>query len=176
METKAHNLNWYFKGNEIRNLDHLIEVAKETDATLAEKINTKFDLFGFIYKLELLNQDSEHKLYIGKKFFWEERNIAAKKNGLPREGHISFFNRIVNHKRARYEKIKAESNWQCYESSSDIVKNMSILQKEIIALALNPYQLTYLEAKSLFVHNVLEDFQYLNANILGKFFRCKRLI
>ena len=44
-------------------------------------------------------------------------------------------------------------------------------KREILEFAYNKKHLTYLETKYLFCNNVLENTEYINDNILGKFFR-----
>ena len=66
------------------------------------------------------------------------------------------------------EKIIDNSNyksWTLKENKHDGFK------REILEFAFKKKHLTYLETKYLFTNNVLENNEYINDNILGKFFR-----
>ena len=152
-------------------------------------------VYGFVYKLWL----SDNTMYIGKKDCYEVITIPAKKDGSKRPGHIEFKgkNVIIDPKtgyiaknreakdalrklgikatRELYEKLSKQSNWQNYESSSNEVGNRVVIKKEILELAPTKRSLTYLEIKHQFLHNVLEDDNYLNKNINNMFFKGKLL-
>ena len=48
-----------------------------------------------------------------------------------------------------------------------------VTHKVVIQYAFSNQELTYLEAKMLFKYDVLENANYINDNILGKFYRGK---
>jgi hypothetical protein len=105
---------------------------------------------GFIYLIENL---SNGKLYIGKKHFWTRQKDKKTKR-----------------------KMKKESDWRNYYSSSDdLKKDVQLLGKEhfkrtILYLCIYKKQMTYLEQKEQWDKNVLLDENYYNTNIGGKFF------
>lgn len=108
---------------------------------------------GFVYKISFPEMDLH---YIGKKNLHSTRTLP------PLKGY------------KRNRRIQKESNWLTYSSSNVDVKELIDLghevHKEILTFAWSQRQLTYLETKMLFVYSVLENDNYLNQNILGKFY------
>ena len=119
--------------------------------------------FGFIYKIILSNGKS----YLGKKNFFTERKVKLGKKELA----------LITDKRLKkYKIVKKESDWQTYigsnkELKEDVAKGVSVVSREILFLARDTKQLTYLETRELFKEGVLEKDGFYNDNILGKFFR-----
>jgi hypothetical protein len=111
---------------------------------------------GFVYKISFPDMDLH---YIGRK------NLHSKKTLPPLKGYT------------RKRKIVQESNWLNYYSSNEDVKLLvqqgQACTREILVVAETLRRLTYLETKELFVNSVLEKDEYLNGNILGKFFKGK---
>lgn len=111
---------------------------------------------GFVYKISFPDMDL---YYIGRK------NLHSKKTLPPLKGYT------------RKRKIVKESNWLNYYSSNEdvklLVKQGQVCTREILVVAETLRRLTYLETKELFVNSVLEKDEYLNGNILGKFFKGK---
>lgn len=109
------------------------------------------DSFGFVYRI--LNTNN-NKIYIGKKFLFH--NSRKKING-------------------KIKKVKKESDWKTYcGSNKDLkndIKNGHVVEKEILQICKTCKQLTYYEMKHLFANSVLENQEYYNDNIGGKFFR-----
>lgn len=109
---------------------------------------------GFVYKISFPDMDLH---YIGRK------NLHSKKTLPPLKGYT------------RKRKIVQESNWLNYYSSNEdvklLVKQGQVCTREILVVAETLRRLTYLETKELFVNSVLEKDEYLNGNILGKFFK-----
>ena len=97
------------------------------------------EYYGFVY---IITNLLSGKQYIGKKFFWTTKR------------------KQVNKVRKR---IKVESDWKEYWSSSDEVKadveqlGSENFKREIIYLCKNKGTVNYLEAKEQFTKNVLED-------------------
>lgn len=112
--------------------------------------------FGFIYQATYLPTNEK---YLGKK--------------------VLFFNRTLPPLKGtkRKRKVVKESDWPTYYGSHEKIKillkenKQSEFQREILEFAFNKKHLTYLETKYLFCNNVLENEEYINDNILGKFFR-----
>lgn len=123
------------------------------------RFNEQRPLYGFVYML--LYEDG--KAYIGKKNFYTIRTLPKLRNNQEREGHIRFGRTT--------ELVERESKWKTYTSSHKECKNRKPIKRLILEIASNKKHLTYLEAKALFDKNVLTSPNFLNDNILGKFFR-----
>ena len=115
------------------------------------------DTFGFIY---LVTHTPSGKKYLGKK------QLISNKTLPPLKG------------KKRKRKIQKESDWKTYYGSQAEVKqlvkeskDMLEFQREILIFVSTKKQLTYFETKLQFVNEVLENNEYLNSNILGKFYR-----
>ena len=114
------------------------------------------DYFGFCY---LLTDLENGKQYIGRKYFYSIR----KKKGIRK-------------------KVRSESDWKSYYSSSKKVKQMVLesghnrFKREILSLYIKKGQVNYNETKLLFQHNVLEAVDengeklYYNDNIMNRYF------
>jgi len=115
------------------------------------------DTFGFVY---LVTHTPSGKKYLGKKQLISNRTLPPLKGS------------------KRKRKIQKESDWKTYYGSQSEVKqlvkesqDMLEFVREIIIFTSTKKQLTYFETKLQFVNEVLENDEYLNSNILGKFFR-----
>ena len=115
------------------------------------------DTFGFIY---LVTHTPSGKKYLGKKQLISNKTLPALKG------------------KKRKRKIQKESDWKTYYGSQAEVKqlvkeskDMLEFQREILIFVSTKKQLTYFETKLQFVNEVLENNEYLNSNILGKFYR-----
>ena len=112
--------------------------------------------FGFIYQATYVPTNEK---YLGKKVLYFNRTLPPLK-GMKRK-----------------RKVVKESDWQTYYGSHEKIKSLlkenkqDDFQREILEFAFNKKHLTYLETKYLFCNNVLENEEYINDNILGKFFR-----
>ena len=114
------------------------------------------DYFGFCY---LLTDLENGKQYIGRKYFYSIR----KKKGIRK-------------------KVRSESDWKSYYSSSKKVKQIVLesghnrFKREILSIYLKKGQVNYNETKLLFKHNVLEardengEKLYYNDNIMNRYF------
>lgn len=124
------------------------------------------NVFGFIYKIKNLNTN---QYYIGKKFLFHntKRKIGKKEKALI-EG---------KGRRPDFERVVKESDWKTYFSSSEIIKEdikncgSDHYKREIIEFAYSKKELSYLEVKLQFQHDVLIDKNSLNDNIQGKWYR-----
>ena len=115
------------------------------------------DTFGFVY---LVTHTPSGKKYLGKKQLIANRTLPPLKG------------------QKKKRKIQKESDWKIYYGSQTEVKqlvkesqDMLEFVREIIIFTSTKKQLTYFETKLQFVNEVLENDEYLNSNILGKFFR-----
>ena len=130
------------------------------------------EVYGFIYLINLENEDGEVYKYYGKKNFYTENEIDALKNGGTREGHVKFVGRNAGGRRIKRELIRRESkSWKKYTGSCKNCDGYIPISKEILCFAKDKRELTYLETKALFARGALEDDKCLNGNILNKFFR-----
>ena len=120
------------------------------------------DTYGFIY--EVVHQPSGMK-YLGKKVLYFNRTLTPLKG------------------QKRKRKVVKESDWKDYYGSHPKVKELlkeckdtnewQVWEKKILEICMSKKELTYFECKYLFINEVLEgnSHQYINDNILGKFFR-----
>ena len=112
--------------------------------------------FGFIYQSTYIPTNEK---YLGKKVLFFNRTLPP----------------LKGNKRKR--KVVKESDWQTYYGSHTKIKQLlseskqEYFSREILEFAFNKKHLTYLETKYQFCNNVLENTEYINDNILGKFFR-----
>ena len=137
---------WTYKGNPILTLE---DFPKGT--------------FGFIYEIE--HKDTGQK-YIGKKQLYSYSTKVSK---------------ILNEKTHRWNKVREktakESDWKTYFGSNIEIKDL--VKKEgrdrfvrrILQFVQDRKRLTYYELAYQCKNDVLENPNYINSNILGKFFR-----
>ena len=121
----------------------------------SEDIN---DYFGFCYLLTDLENGMK---YIGRKYFYSFRKIRG---------------------RGAHKRMKSESDWKSYYSSSKKVQQIVLesghnrFKREILSLYKKKGQVNYNETKLLFQHNVLEAVNndgerlYYNDNIMNRYF------
>ena len=131
------------------------------------------DTYGFIY---VVRHKSGVK-YIGKKVLYFERNKRLGKRALEalREERSK---KGLKGRVPIKQKVITESDWKDYYGSHPKIKEllksdgeMSFVRK-ILTFVKSKKELTYYECKELFINEVLEsDHQYINDNILGKFYR-----
>lgn len=148
---------WIYKEKEIKELTDFPE-----------------DTYGFIYKVTHIPSG---KKYIGKKVLFFERNVPLSKKQLEELKE----ERREEGKRGKTPtkiKIRKESDWKTYYGSQKEVKevvkqsNSSDISREILHIVSCKKLLTYFETKYLFIEGVIENQnQFINDNILGKFFR-----
>ncbi len=123
--------------------------------------------FGFIYRITYTDPITlEKKFYIGKKLFYSERSVKKGKKELAA---------MTDRRGSKKKKVNKESDWLKYQSSNEFLKTVEPwnIEKEILVLCYSKTELTYMETKILFVESVLESDNYLNNNILGKFYKTK---
>lgn len=117
---------------------------------------------GFVYLMTAV-VDGKFVKYIGKKNFYADVKTKLGKKEMPTD------KRLKQYKRVR------KLTYKNYYSSNEVLKehynNDGKIERIIIEIAYSKIQLTYLEVKHQFIHEVLEDESYLNNNILGKFYK-----
>lgn len=91
--------------------------------------------FGFVY---IITDTESGMKYIGQKHFWSKKTVQ--KDGVKK-------------------KVKCESDWKKYASSSEVLKQQdkSKLKKEILYLCISKGQMNYIETMVQMDLRVLED-------------------
>ena len=112
--------------------------------------------YGFIY--EVVHNPTGRK-YIGKKVLEFNRTLPPLKG------------------QKRKRKVVKESDWLTYYGSHQEIKQLikenkqEEFSREILEFIPTKKLLTYFECKYLFIKEVLENNEYINDNILAKFYR-----
>ena len=121
---------------------------------------------GFIYEMSAII-DGKAVRYIGKKNFYANIKKPLGKKALA----------MTTDKRLKKYTRELKSNYKDYYSSNKILKDAHkagvVIKREILRICYSSTELTYQETKYQFVHEVLERDEYLNANILGRFYKTK---
>jgi len=119
---------------------------------------------GFIYEMTAII-DGKSVSYIGKKNFYADVKTKLSKKNMPTD------KRLKTYKRVR------KTIYQRYYSSNEVLKQAHkagvLIKREMLMICYSAMELTYQEVKAQFVNGVLEKEEYLNGNILGRFFRFK---
>jgi len=103
---------------------------------------------------------------IHKAFVYEIENLIT---GELYIGKKNTFTRRRNPKTNRYE--YKESDWRTYQSSSNIVKAWTKIEKRIIQPCKTPAEANYIEISLLFKLDALDDDSlYVNRNIAGRYY------
>ena len=148
---------WTYKGQIITSIDDMPE-----------------GTYGFIYRV--IHKPSDRK-YIGKKVLFFERNKRLGKRALQalREERSK---KGIKGRVPLKQKVITESDWKDYHGSHLEIKRLlkedgpMSFQRQILTFVKSKKELTYYECKELFINEVLEsNNQYINDNILGKFYR-----
>ena len=121
---------------------------------------------GFIYEMEAII-DGKAIRYVGKKNFY---STTKKKFGVKALANME-------DKRARKYTIQVKTNYQNYYSSNKVLQDAHkagvIIKRFMVRICFSKTELTYHETKFQFVREVLEKEEYLNQNILGRFYKTK---
>ena len=146
---------------------------KYKEATISSIDNMPKCTFGFIY--EVTHTPSGRK-YIGKKVLYFERN---KKLGIRalEELRLDRKSKGIGGRTPLKQKTVTESDWKTYYGSHKEI--MSLIKenkqgeftREILQFVPTKKQLTYYECKYLFIKEALEGNDYINDNVLAKFYR-----
>ena len=119
---------------------------------------------GFIYQMDVII-DGVRKSYIGKKNFFADVKTKLGKKSLP-----------TDKRKKTYKRVR-KTVYQNYYSSNEILKKAHkdgvAIKRTILKICYSKTELSYQEVKYQFMCEVLEKDFWLNANILGKFFRLK---
>tara|TARA_R110002020_G_scaffold29571_9_gene93225 strand:- start:151 stop:621 length:471 start_codon:yes stop_codon:yes gene_type:complete len=122
------------------------------------------DAIGFVYEMETI-VDGKSVRYVGKKNFYSHRKKKFGKKALA----------AMTDKRAKKYEMVSKINYANYYSSNDILKEAhkagTPIKRYIVRICYTKMELTYFETKYQFIRGVLEKEEYLNGNILGKFYK-----
>ena len=115
------------------------------------------DFFGFVY---CITNNTNGRMYIGRKYFWKFRTPRGKKR-----------------------KVKSESDWKKYYGSSEELKEeiqqlgRHNFSRVMLSLHKTAGKTNFEETRQLFVNGVLTESlgdgtpKYYNSNILSRYFR-----
>jgi len=140
--------NWLYQEKKIYLIDNIPE-------------NT----FGFIY---ITTYTPTGKKYLGKKSLYHNVKKKLTKKELAEQ--------TGRGRKSTTQTIQKESDWKTYYGSEEFIKQkikegkQEEFTREIIHFVPNKKLLTYFECKYQFQLGVLESNEWLNTNILGKFF------
>lgn len=134
------------------------------------KVFTDMDIperaVGFVYHMSVILNGNTYA-YIGKKNFFSNVKKKLGKKALAQ----------VTDKRLKKYTRESKPNFMNYYSSNQQLKEAHkaglIIKREILMICYSATELTYQEVKHQFKYEVLEKKEYLNANILGKFYKTK---
>lgn len=140
---------WLYQGKEIKEITDIPE-------------NT----FGFIY---VVTHTPTGRKYLGKKQLMSIQKKALRKKELAL---------LTDGRASKKKTVIKESDWKTYYGShaeiKQLIKDKKHLEftREILTFVPTKKLLTYYETKYLFINEVLEkNNEYINDNILGKFFK-----
>jgi hypothetical protein len=121
---------------------------------------------GFIYIMTAIIE-GKSVAYIGKKNFFANIKRPMGKKALA----------MSTDKRLKKYTRELKPDFMNYYSSNKILKDAHkagvMIKREILMICYSAMELTYQEVKHQFKYEVLEKEEYLNANILGKFYKTK---
>jgi hypothetical protein len=119
---------------------------------------------GFVYEMMSII-DGKPVRYIGKKNFYADVKTKLGKKEMPTD------KRLKTYKRVR------KTTYQNYFSSNEVLKQAHkegvTIRREILHICFGKQELSYYECKYQFSLGVLESEEFLNGNILGKFYKLK---
>lgn len=138
--------------------------------TYKGKVFSEMDIpegaIGFIYSMTAII-DGKSVAYIGKKNFFAniKRPLGKRALAVTTDKRLKKYIRVI------------KPDFLNYYSSNAILKKAHKegvhIKREIIKICYSGMELTYQETKHQFVYEVLEKEEFLNGNILGRFFRSK---
>ena len=121
---------------------------------------------GFIYIMTAII-DGKSVMYIGKKNFFAKikRPLGKKALAMSTDKRLKKYAHVI------------KPDFLNYFSSNKVLKDAHkagvVIKREILRICYSQMELTYQETKHQFVYEVLEKQEFLNGNILGRFFRSK---
>ena len=121
---------------------------------------------GFIYSMTAII-DGKSVAYIGKKNFFAniKKPLGKKALAMSTDKRLKKYTRVI------------KPDYMNYYSSNKTLKDAHkagvTIKREILMICYSAMELTYQEVKHQFKYEVLEKDEYLNANILGRFYKTK---
>jgi hypothetical protein len=121
---------------------------------------------GFVYHMSVILNGNSYA-YIGKKNFFANIKKPMGKKALAQttDKRLKKYTRVV------------KPNFMAYHSSNQQLKEAHKagckIKREILMICYSATELTYQEVKHQFKYEVLEKEEFLNGNILGKFYKFK---
>jgi hypothetical protein len=119
---------------------------------------------GFVYEMTAIINGRAHG-YIGKKNFFSNTKKKLSKKNLP-----------TDKRKKKYVRV-SKASYHNYYSSNEVLKQAHKdgirISRRILKICFSKTELTYQEVKYQFQYGVLESDQWLNANILGRFYKQK---
>lgn len=119
---------------------------------------------GFVYQMDVI-LDGERKSYIGKKNFFADVKTKLSKKALPTDKRLKTYKRV--------KKIVYQNYYSSNETLKAAHKAGVIIKRTILKICYSKTELSYQEVKYQFMCEVLEKDIWLNANILGRFYKQK---
>ncbi len=121
---------------------------------------------GFIYIMTAII-DGKSVAYIGKKNFFANIKKPLGKKALA----------MSTDKRLKKYVRELKPDFMRYYSSNKILKDAHktgvVIKREMLRICYSQMELTYQEVKHQFKYEVLEKEEFLNGNILGRFYKTK---
>ena len=121
---------------------------------------------GFVYEMQAII-DGKLVRYIGKKNFYSVTKKRFGKKALS----------SMQDKRAKKYTIQKKLTYLDYYSSNAVLKDAHKagieIRRYMLKICFSKMELTYYETKFQFVRGVLESDEFLNGNILGRFYKFK---
>jgi hypothetical protein len=121
---------------------------------------------GFIYIMTTII-DGKFVAYIGKKNFFTNKKKPLGKKALA----------LTTDKRLKKYTREIKPDFMNYYSSNKTLKDAHkagvSIKREILMICFTGMELTYQEVKHQFKYEVLEKEEFLNGNILGRFYKTK---
>lgn len=130
------------------------------------ELNIPEGAIGFIYSMTAII-DGKSVAYIGKKNFFAniKRPLGKKALAVTTDKRLKKYTRVI------------KPDFLNYYSSNAVLKQAHkdgiAIKREILRICYSGMELTYQETKHQFVYEVLEKEEFLNGNILGRFYKIK---
>ena len=119
---------------------------------------------GFVYQMDVII-DGERKSYIGKKNFFADVKTKLSKKALSTDKRKKTYKRV--------RKIVYQNYYSSNETLKAAYKAGVQIKRTILKICYSKTELSYQEVKYQFMCEVLEKDIWLNANILGRFYKQK---
>lgn len=131
-----------------------------------EELDIPEGAVGFIYIMTAII-DGKSVAYVGKKNFFANIKRPMGKKALA----------MSTDKRLKKYTRELKPDFMKYYSSNKILKDAHkagvVIKREILRICTTQMELTYQETKHQFLYEVLEKEEFLNGNILGRFYKIK---